>query len=330
MNNLRLCAAAILVCAVLFGCGETKEVTLYLQGLQVRGPAMNPPVHITQNPEGNEVHIIPRFSVGSTQTMSGRIQGHTKVNRNGVFRVDTVFRSDSGVVFQDRGNVNVNPFDGKNLTRKFPSYSVGADIDVGLSKVWALSFGTLYSSMDGQGLWSYRAGLGIRSHKGSMGFRIEFGWQWEEFVYEAYTVVTERPLSSSVSTVSFYRDEAKKTFGRFYGSLVLNTVRDNWPVNLFFQVALTGQKLDEIQPRVLQEQLWVIPPFFIVPAEQNLVHDLRGSFSSTFVHVSPGLFINLDENVRVLTGVRISFGPEIDDRSNATIVAPFVQIDLRL
>jgi hypothetical protein len=330
MMSQRFVATTFLLSTLFFSCGETKEITLYLQDLQVNGPAMSPPIHITRDPEPNELHVMPRFSIGSIQTFTGRIDGHTMVNKNGLFQVDTIIRSDSGIVFQDRGNVNTHPFRGKNLRRSFPSYSVGFDMDFGLSRGVALSLGTNYSSLDGQGLWGYRAGLGFRHHRGSVGFRIDAGWQWEELGHEALTVVTERPLSGSVSTVAFYRDKGKTTFGRAYGSLVLHTVHPDWVVNPFFQLALTSQRLDDLKPTILEEPVWVIPPFFIVPATQNLVNDLRGKFSSTFVHFAPGLYFNLDENISILTGIRISVDTEVEDRSSSTIIAPFVQFDFRL
>ncbi len=310
------------------GCGETKEVTLYLQDLQVSGAVMNPPVHITDDPSENEIHIIPRIGVGSTKRIDGRIDGHTKVNRNGVFEVDTMTRSDNGVYYQDDGRTNTFTYEGKNLVREIPSYNLGFDLDFGLSKSIALSLGTNYSEIGGQGLWSYRAGLGLRSHKGSTAFRFDAGWQWEEVAFKALTVVTERPFSSSTSTVAFYSDRGKKNQGRFYASLVLNTVHREWPANGFLQIGLTTQKLDDIRPKYLEGQV-LIPPFFLVPFDERLINDKRGTFSSTFIHIAPGVYFNIDEQIRFVAGVRVSIETQIEDRSSSTLVVPFVQFDFR-
>lgn len=319
-----------LVASALAGCAETKEVTLYLQDLTISGPATNPPVHITAHPGANELHIVPRIAFGPERIRNGRIDGHTRVNRDGEFQVDTVVRSDSGIVFQDPGNVNTYDFKGENLRREFPSYSLGLDVDLGLSKAVALSLGAHYTSMHNQGLWTYRAGLGLRQHRGSVAWRLDLGWQWEEFLFEAHTIVSERPLSSSVSTVTFYRDEGKESYGRLYGSLVLNSVREDWSANVFLQIGLTGQRLSEIQPEILQEQAWVVPPYFVVPASSNIVDDRRGKYAASYLHIAPGLYFTLDEGVRIITGLRFSVETTGTASAGPALITPFLQFDLRL
>ncbi|MBI5472241.1 MAG: hypothetical protein HY961_07840 [Ignavibacteriae bacterium] len=327
MKSIHSIASVCVAAIVLFGCAPTKELTMYLQDLQVNGGTTTPPVHITKEPRENEIHIIPRISVGSTNNLTGRIEGHTKVNRNGVFEVDTVVRGDNGVYYQDDGRTNTFTYEGRNLKRVFPSYNLGFDLDFGLSKSVALSFGTNYAEVSGQGLWSYRAGLGFRSHREHLGVRFDVGWQWEELYYTAQTVVAERPLSSSVSTVAFYSDESKSSHGRFYVSIVFNTVHTDWLFNGFLQLGMTSQKLDDIKPRHLDFVL--LSPFFPVPMDNAVQDDKRGDYLSTMVHVVPGLYFDVDDRIRFVAGARVSFETLIEDRTRSVLVTPFVQLDFQ-
>jgi hypothetical protein len=213
--KISIACASFVVAVLLPGCGETRELTFYMQNLEVNGPVTQPPIYITREPKENEIHIIPRVSIPFQKQVDGRIQGHTPVNANGVFYVDTVYRQDNGVYFQDPGNMNAYQFTGSNLQWKIPSVSVGLDVDVALSRKTSLALGATHSSIGGTGVWTYRAGFGFRERRPeqSMGYRFDVGWMWQEHIYEAATVVTDRPLSGSASTVVFYKDREKERMG---------------------------------------------------------------------------------------------------------------------
>lgn len=173
----------VVIVMLFCGCGETRELTLYIQDLELHGPVTRLPVHITKDPEQHQITIMPSFWASTSRTSTGVIDGHSPVNGRGVFQVDTIRRTDRGVYFQDPGNINTLTFGGKNLTWLYPSTGGGLDVDLGLSARWALSLGASYSVAGGKGLWAYRAGLGVRQHKGSVGFRLDVGWDWESFAY---------------------------------------------------------------------------------------------------------------------------------------------------
>lgn len=322
--------SVIVIAAVLSGCAETKETTFYLQDLKVNSPITQPPIHITTNPEAGKIHIIPRISIATGSAIEGTVLGHTPVNSKGNFQVDTVRGADNGVHFRDPGGVNTYEFTGSNLQWNIPSTSAGLDVDLGLSPSLALALGASYASSGGTGLWSYRAGLGFRAEGRSMAWRIDFGWLWQEQLLVYTTIVTERPLSSSASTVYFYHDREKKADGSFYGALTLNSQRDDWSTNIFLQIGLTRQRISEYRPKALREEGWIIPPFFPVPAPTNIVSDVRGEFSATLVHVTPGVYFGLTETARVVCGVRFSVETEIENRSRSLIVSPVVQFDFVL
>ena len=315
---------------ILSGCGETRELTFYLQNLEVNGPVTQPPIYVTREPRENEIHVIPRISIPMQKRIDGRIEGHSAVDNNGVFYVDTVYRQDNGVYFQDPGNVNVHPFTGSNLQWEIPSASIGLDVDIGFSRKTSLAVGATHSSNSGTGIWAYRAGLGFRDRQPgkSIGYRVDLGWMWQEHIYEATTLVTERPLSNSASTAVFYRDREKKTDGHFYGALTLNSVKPEWPINIFFQAGITKQSVTNVKPLTPRSEPWILPPFFLViPDQSNIIRDLRGEFSATLVHITPGAYFQLSETACVVFGLRISFETGLDRPSPGTIISPVLQLD---
>ena len=310
------------------GCGESREVTLYLQDLRLRGPVTRLPVHITKDPEQQQITIIPSFWAGTSRSSTGFVEGHSPVNGGGVFQVDTVRRTDNGVYFRDPGNINSLTYSGKNLSWRYPTTGGGLDVDLGLSAHWALSLGASYSVAGGKGLWAYRAGLGVRNHKGSLGYRLDVGWDWESFAYESVTLATDRELTSSVATVAYFRDVGVSTTGNLYAALTFNGANPDAVVNPFLQVGISRQTLRDYRPTAPERQAWVLPPFFLVPANQLLiVHDLRGKFESTRIHFTPGVYFEVDTGVRLLVGSRVSIESGIEELADPLLVWPFVQLE---
>lgn len=324
----KISGAGVLLIGMLGGCGETKELTLYLQDVKVRGPVTRLPVHITRDPEQGQITVTPNFWIASNQHSTGFLDGHSPVNGSGVFQADTIRRSDNGIYFRDPGNVNTRGFAGKNFSWVSPAGGAGVDVDLGLSRSWALSLGANYSSAAGKGLWGYRAGLGLRQHKGNVGLRLDVGWQWQSLAYESVTLASERTLSSSVATIAFYRDVGVSTTGNAYASLTVNGANPAWSVNPFFQLGISSQSLEGYQPTVQQFEPWILPPFFLIPGNQLfIVHDLRQEFKSTKIHATPGVYVQLDENLRLLAGAQLSFETVITDFSNPVLIIPFMQVE---
>ena len=321
------CFPALSMVLFFFGCGESREVTIYLQDLKVKGPVGEPPVHITKDPEAHTIQITPRFWGVVRRTSTGFIDGHSPVSSNGEFRVDTNYSGDA-ISFSDRGGINNIAFKGSNLTWIYPSSGGGLDIDLSISERWALSLGATYSQVDRKGLWGYRAGLGWRQQKGNVGYRLDAGWQWESLLYESTTVVSDRELSNSASTIAFYHDKGTSRSGSFYASLTVNGANPEWPLNPFIQIGICGQTLEDYKPTVQQQEVWVVPPFFLIPANQLVtVSDLRGKFESTRIQVTPGGFFELDPTFRLVVGARVSIETGIEDISEPVLITPFLQVD---
>jgi hypothetical protein len=318
----------VLASLILTGCGETNEVTLYLQDLNVRGPSGNLPLQLTRDPGEGEFHVTPHVGLPGSVSADGFHDGHTPVNGQGVFQVDTVYNG-YAVSFTDRG-INANTFSGKNLHRQFPSAMVGLDVDYGVSRLIAFSFGAHYSTVGSTGLTGYHAGIAFRQQKGNTGVRFDVGWQWEEFLYDAYTVVTERPLSSQSSTVSFYQDRGKSRQGEFYAALTVNSANPGWYLKPFLQLGITRQGISDIRPAAPQMETWVIPPFFVTSLSPSIVNDKRREFTSTQFIITPGISTDLDESLSIIVGLTLDVETNIEEYSRSTMLVPVIRLDWRL
>jgi hypothetical protein len=316
-----------LLATLVAGC-TTTEYTLYLQDVDITGPIRQPPVHITSEAVQKPLRITPHisFNPSNERTLDGQINGHSMVDGNGTFRVDTTFNTaDQTVTFNERSSANNQPFIGKNLHWITPSASFGVDVDYTLSPHAAFSFGADYSTADGEGLWGYSVGLGLFSEEENSAIRFDVGLQWQTLLYDATTVVVTTTSSSPTNgEVGFFHDRGKSSPMEFYGSFTFNTKREEWPVNILMQVGLSKQSLAKFQPTVRQTLL--LGPY----TPHAIVHDQRAEFSSTVVVLTPGVYLDLNPTVRLLLGLRINLQTEIKNISPGSLVLPFFQFDWTL
>ncbi len=316
-------AVMIVFISLFLGC-TTPEYTLYLQDVSMNGPISQPPVHITVNNTEEQLRISPHVSLrpSGNRAVTGVLEGHSMVDARGQYQVDTIINSDNTVSFRERTGANNFSFTGENLRWRMPLTFLGVDVDYSFSRHWALSAGVSYSSVDGQGLWGYRVGLGLFSEGVSSSIRLDAGIQWQELVYEASTVVVKAPdPPSSGGEVGFFRDRGKSSPLDVYGAFTFNT-KEDWAANIFLQVAFSKQSLAKFKPSI-PEYYGVFP--LIVPAA--VVHDMRAEFSSTCVVITPGVYVDLATSTRALLGIRFNIQTEIKESSPGNILVPFFQVD---
>jgi hypothetical protein len=99
-------------------------------------------------------------------------------------------------------------------------------------------------------------------------------------------------------------------------------------LNPFLQVGITNQSLEDYKPTAPQDEVWLVPPYFIVGGIQpTIVEDLRGKFQSTRIHITPGIYLDFDPGVRLLVGTRVSIESGIENFTDPVLVSPFVQVE---
>jgi len=323
MKAYRIPLIPWLVC-VLAGCSD---YTLYLQDVHVKGPISQPPVPITDGNQEKPLKISPHFSFvpGGARNLRGRMDGHSPVGTDGMYHVDTLVNGTT-VSFREHAGANTLGYAGQNLTWDQPSASLGLNLDYTFAKHWALSLGADYCSIDGEGLWGYRAGLGIFSEGPNYAIRFDGGVRFQQLGYDALTVVVAEPWASDGGNVTFFHDRGKSTPVDLYGSLTFNSRNPNWPAHFFIQLGLSKQSLAKFKPATVDLVPVYLPaPVFLFPFV--VVHDERAQFSSTVVVFTPGIYFKMDESTTVLLGIRINLQTEILSSSPDAVAIPFVQVD---
>jgi hypothetical protein len=287
---------------MLFSGCETVQETIYLRSVDVSGPVSQPPLHlVTDNTERN-VCFSPHASFRQRATMEGDL----------VTDIPAEYATT-----------------GKTLRWDMTDASFGGDFDFRLSKSVALTVGLNYAAGGGETYWGGTAGLGFLFHGDHASSRLELGVQFQSIQYDAMTVVvkTVTPLFSSPTTsVDFFHDIGRSEPFGFYGSLTVNSHNENWPINLFGQIAFVKQGLTTFTPHTEYEGIG-IPPF-IFPT--HITTDTRTGTSVVLFHFTPGFYLNVGSNVRFLAGVRLTDEISIENNSVGFIAAPVMQFDIGL
>ena len=142
----------IILLGLLSGCKTTHIPTttvrtLNLQEAEVSGPINQPPIHITDSIDAPSITVTPRFSYNSQTAIRGEIGGHTLVNEEGIFQVDTFYNYGSFTLKETPG-ANIHRYSGKNFTWNVASVYAALDLDFRLSRNFGLFLGVNYSEQN--------------------------------------------------------------------------------------------------------------------------------------------------------------------------------------
>ena len=320
----KLFAALALIFLSLTGC-TTIEQTIYLQKIDITGPMDNPPLNITTERKQGSFTISPRFTINDNKQINGKIEKHSYVDNQGIYRVDTLFNNDGSRYYKE-SNLNSQEFNGNNLKWNLPSYSAAVNMDYAVGNHVALNMGLNYSVQNQDDFLGGNAGIGFFSEKDGSAFRFDAGIMWQSLSYEAWTVVIteEKPLFGSASTtVDFFKDRNKSTNWNPYASLTFNTSSKNTPLNFFINLGYFSQTLFDFEPSSPNPEYY---PLGITVIR----NDQRGESTTSFLNLSTGVFINMTEKSRVILGVRLMKETQIDQTSKSLFVLPVLQFDMSL
>jgi hypothetical protein len=307
------------------GC-TTINQTLYLQNIQVSGPMNNPPLNITTNQKQGSFTISPRFSINDNKQLSGRIEHHSFVDNQGIYRVDTVLNNGTRYYTESNGK-NINEYKGNNLIWNLPSFLAAVNIDYSAGDHIALNLGLNYAVQNQESYVGGNAGIGFFSEKESSAFRFDAGVMWQSLSYVASTVVVTEETSfwgtSSNTTVNFFKDRNKSTNWNPYVSLTFNTSSKAAPVNFFVNLGYFGQTLFSFEPSDPNPEYYPLG-FSVITSDQ------RGESTTTFLNLSSGVFINMTETSKIILGVRLLKETQIEESSKSLFILPVIQFDMSL
>ncbi|QQS36672.1 MAG: hypothetical protein IPM56_01570 [Ignavibacteriales bacterium] len=312
----------VLYALILFsGCTSTEQV-IYLQDIKVTGPVNVPPVHLMQDGEDASVTISPRVIYhNNSKNISGKVEGHTKVNEFGVLQLDTIMQDGRPTLhFSDANRFD---YDKDNFSWSMPEISAGLDIDFKISKLFAVGMGIGFTNSNSTSLINGNVSVGTYSVKENFSLRFDLGILFQEYQYFASTVVvtTVRPaFTSEYTIVSLFRDRGKEMHLNPFVQLTYNSSVETLPVNFFLSFGIFGQTLTDFEPNEYD-------PEFSGLFLNNVVDDTRGESSAAFINASPGFFFNVTPNHRIAFGARCMYAMGIEELSKKFFVFPFAQFD---
>lgn len=325
--SLILCSKSIIL-FFLTGCTTTQ--TLYVQNAEVFGPINQNAIHLTDSVETPSFTISPWFSYSTKKSMSGRIDGHSPVNENGIFQVDT-FYNGSEVTYIETPGANMYSFTGENFTWYISTVTAGLNIDMALSRSFAISLGTNYSSQKNKTNWGGTLGIGLFNVSEGTALRFDAGLHFQSISYDVYTladVKKEDIFGGSEEYILFYHDIDNSTHFDPYIYLTFNTAHKDWLVNFFINAGYSVQTLLDFEPRDIDHD-WFPLPFF-VPVNTTITTDFRGETTAGFFNFTPGIYFYVGESSRILVGTRFYFEVQLENVSPTTFILPMIQFDFRL
>jgi hypothetical protein len=306
----------VFIALSLFGCSITQEV--YLQEVEVKGPVFQPPVFIADSTESGQFRLAPHISFGRNRTFRGSVEGHTRVNSSGVYQLDTTYAANE-VTLRETPGANVHDYSGQNLRWDTPEVMVGVQGDLALTRIISVTFGGVYSAMGSEGFLGGSVGLGFHTVNATLATRIDGGIHWTPTAYDALTVVVTNvsAFGNSSQDVAVFHDIGTDANMGFYGALTLNTRREDWPLNVFLNLAVSRQRLTHYEPHTS-----VFPAPFVY---SFTIKDARTSSSATFVSLTPGVYLTMTGGHRVLLGARWNKGT---DGVTEGFISPFVKYEI--
>jgi hypothetical protein len=285
--------------------GLTGCTTTSLQNLVVEGPVFQPPVHVAAD-STHTFQIHPWVTMTTPDLRTGRIAGHTNVNKDGVYQVDTI-KTSTPYTYKETSGANQYGFFGINFSWKLPKTQYGLDMDISLSQTSALSIGGSYAPLNGEPYWQ---AYGMLSAKGN-GVRFDAGVEWQDLTYTANFVHTNHTLFSDNDITFFQIHNLETQINPFLALSLFGTSKTS-AVNLFLQTAVVRQT------------------FFYISDSPVASSFLNDSHETHYLYsLSPGLSIHLAENISTVLGVRFIWDVSTESGSTTTF-QPLLQFDVGL
>jgi hypothetical protein len=320
MNKWGVCLPVIILFAYLLqGC--TVKQTVYLQDVRVDGPVNQPPLHLISGDENNILTLSPKIYINTTKQVNGKVDGHSKVNKNGVYQLDTAFGNSGKFILKESGE-NKYDFTGNNLYWNMPDVLAGMDFDLKLTRVFSFFGSFNYSHIDQQDLFSGAAGFGINSRKPHYGSRFDFGVMWHNLNNEisSAVVTTTSPLfGSSEQSVMLYQDHGKASAYNFFANWTLNSINSSLPFDYYFGLGVFGQTIYDYTP----SQTDMGDYLSNVLASPEPMKE-----TAVYLMLMLGVYENIGDNNRISCGVRLIKETQIENLSKSTFLFPTVQWDM--
>ena len=338
MKNYILFTVILLIIGLVFySCSPGQQTvetrTIYLQEIEVSGPLNESPIHLSDSADTPSITFSPKFSYNTKNTVTGMVSGHTLVNEDGIFEIDTIYNPDGTINhYEKTTGANRYQFNENNMTWYLPDIVMSLDVDVKITRNFALFGGLNYTSTNNRGLWGGNFGLGLYgASKKGFGFRLDMGAHLQSIYYDAYTVEDVVITGPSVSDnyVIFYHDTDESSHINPFINFTVNSCNPEWLINFFINIGYSGQTIIDFEPEETDDNYYD-DNYFYHDSYREIVYDRRGTKTIGLFQFTPGLTFYFGENHKLLLGTRFYFLTEFDSASPKSFILPMVQVDFNL
>jgi hypothetical protein len=270
------------------GCAVTQ--TISVQTLDIDAPVAAPPIRVVDNAQAGQIIFSPHLSWPSTRNITG------------ILEYDDGY-TDHPVTHR------IN-----NFTWTAPTMGGGMDIDVIMSPHTALEGGFTLSGINGRTYGSWSAGFGFFNQRENEAVRFDIGIQSTPVMYTSVTRIINT-YANDRSDTSYYYDNGEESAPTIFAGLTMNTTRKTWLFNLFLNAYVTKERFIDFVPGSGNDRL--------------LYSDNgRASASQWIVGLTPGIFIPLMEDVRLVIGERVVFPFNIANQDPFPLLQLHAQLDI--
>lgn len=322
---------------IFYSCSPAQETvetrTIYLQEIEIAGPLNESPIHLSDSLDTPAITFSPRVSYNTKTTVTGMVGGHTPVNENGIFQIDTIYNPDGTIShYEKTPGANRFLYNDNNFTWYVPDITLGLDLDLKITRNFALFGGINYTSTNNKNLWGGNFGLGLYgASKNGFGFRLDLGAHLQSIYYDAYTVedVEITGPGGGENYVIFYHDINESTHLNPFINITFNSCNPEWLVNFFVNLGYSSQTLVDFEPEETDDDYYN-DGYYYYSSYREIIYDVRGTKTISLFHFTPGLAFYFGENYRLLVGSRFYFITNFDEASPKSFILPMMQLDFTL
>ncbi len=280
------------------------EETLYLGDAKVNAPITTPPLHLNIRSNPGEITLSPKFS--STNS------------RNLLAASDDAF---TGTMMLP--DTSIYETRNKNVEWVYSKYSMGLDMDLKVSRGFALFAGISFSNDNHMG---GNFGIGLFTNMTDPIFRFDAGLTFQSYRYDAVTIVDKKITdwwgNESSSRYIFHDIGEESNINPFF-TLTFNSNNDSSLINYFVNAGYFIQQLLDYSPGTTRND----DPFLYTT---TVTTDKRPGCSAGFLYFNPGISLNMAYNIRLLLSAKFLKETSLQIDSGGLIILPNIQIDFRL
>ncbi len=225
-------------------------VTVHTQQAQFQSATHQPAIHITPKDTSGALILRPHISVKTKTDIRLTSENHTSVNSYGEFEVEAVAGE---TYYHEVKDANRYEFKGKDVQLLTATTQIGMELEM-RSESGAI-FGSVQHTTGGLRAWSAQAGLGYMVRFTSWAWRTDLACQWQRSFYDVeYLTRTEFSSRDNIK-VSFFRQEGQQTQLDLALSFTFNSIREDWPINVFGSINLGNHTLVTLPDKSSVEEM---------------------------------------------------------------------------